>query len=678
MVIEEQRMEALERRMRRVERELGLDAASVAPPPQPAPPRPLTPPPPPPPMPKPVAEPARPPREVDLEQLLGGRVLAWVGGIAVVAGLALLLALGISQGWIGEGARTLMAAGLSLALLATGAWLQERRGQAQAARAAAAAGICGLFMTATVASAVYDLVPTVAGLALAFATGALATVLALRWSSPVVGALGIAGAVLAPVLVGATGTTTAIAFEAIAVASAVAVLLRARWNWLALTVFVLSAPQWLGWLFEARSVTGVIAVQCLFGALYVVSALGFELRVPTDRLRTSSTLVLALNALTLAVAGWVRLTDLGHHSLALMWLAFLAAAHLAAGLAARNSARITSDIGLVSLTLAILLADVAFALTVDGPVRTAGFAIGGVAFTMLARRRRGETDGLLANYGLGGHIAVSAIQALHDVTAATGGSADTATAVAGLVAVAAGCLVSARLAEQGNQAARVVLDGLGLAALAGIAALSLDGPALTIAWAAQAVALARIGARRDDPVARIACFVHLVGAALFALVDQAPPDGLVSGSGDLAATVVGAGAVAAAAALCALAVDHEDPARRVLALAVPGVALYAASIAVVTLSPAPLDGGAVQQGQLQLSALWSITGVAGLILGLRHGWRPVRLAAFGLLGLAAGKVFMYDLAALTSIYRVGSFLGLGLLLLVGALAYQRMRPEVTA
>ena len=103
----------------------------------------------------------------------------------------------------------------------------------------------------------------------------------------------------APVLVGATGTTTTIAFEAIAVASAVGVLLRARWDWLALTVFALSAPQWLGWLFHSHSVIGVVAVLCLFGALYVAAALGFELRMPSERLRASSTLVLALNALML-------------------------------------------------------------------------------------------------------------------------------------------------------------------------------------------------------------------------------------------------------------------------------------------------------------------------------------------------------------------------------------------
>jgi hypothetical protein len=426
-----------------------------------------------------------------------------------------------------------------------------------------------------------------------------------------------------------------------------------------LAVFVLSVPQWVAWLLEAHSHTEAIVVLCLFGALYVAAALGYELRVPAERLRPASLLLLALNALTIGLAGWYELRSPA-------WLVLLAAAHLAAGIAARRSRRLTSDVGLVCMTLAVLLADAAYVLTVDGPGRTAGFAAVGVAFATLARRRRGGNEGLVSQYGLGGHIAVAAIQALSDATQA--GAAPAATA--GLVAVAASCLISARLAEEGNEAARVALDALGLAALAGIALLTLEGPALTVAWAGEAVALARIGARRDDLVARIAAFVHLAAAGVLALVDQVPPDGLISGSDDLAAAVIGAGAVGVATLLSALSLRDGDPARRTLALAVPVIALYLASIVVVTFGPD-------LQGQLQLSALWSVIGVAGLIVGLRRGLREIRLAAFSLLGLAAGKVFLYDLAALTSVYRVGSFLALGLLLLVAALAYQRMRPEIT-
>ena len=201
--------------------------------------------------------------------------------------------------------------------------------------------------------------------------------------------------------------------------------------------------------------------------------------------------------------------------------------------------------------------------------------------------------------------------------------------------------------------------------------MTLDGAALAVAWSAQAVALAKIGARRDDLLAQAASIVLLILAGVYALGWLVPPGGLVDGAGDLGAAALGGGAVAGATALCALAMARNEPARRILALAAPVVALYVASILVVSLGPAA-------QGQLMLSALWALSGVLALIAGLRLRDRTVRMGAWGLLALAAGKVFMYDLAALTSVYRVGSFLALGLLLLTGALAYQRMRPALTA
>ena len=71
--------------------------------------------------------PRRPKPARDFEDFVGGSVLAWLGGFAVLAGLAFLLTMAISRGWLGEGARTLLAGGLSLGLLAVGVWLREHR-----------------------------------------------------------------------------------------------------------------------------------------------------------------------------------------------------------------------------------------------------------------------------------------------------------------------------------------------------------------------------------------------------------------------------------------------------------------------------------------------------------------------------------------------------------------------
>jgi uncharacterized membrane protein len=85
--------------------------------------------------------------------------------------------------------------------------------------------------------------------------------------------------------------------------------------------------------------------------------------------------------------------------------------------------------------------------------------------------------------------------------------------------------------------------------------------------------------------------------------------------------------------------------------------------------------GVRQLGQLLLSGLWALTGVTALVVGLRGDQRALRLGSLALLLVTVGKVFLYDLATLTSLYRVGSFIGLGLLLLLAAGVWQRMRPR---
>src|SRR5687768_15491051 len=57
-----------------------------------------------------VRRPARPALgPARLEELLGGRVLAWVGAIAFLTGIFFRLVIAVSRGWIGEAERTLTA-----------------------------------------------------------------------------------------------------------------------------------------------------------------------------------------------------------------------------------------------------------------------------------------------------------------------------------------------------------------------------------------------------------------------------------------------------------------------------------------------------------------------------------------------------------------------------------------
>jgi uncharacterized membrane protein len=112
----------------------------------------------------------------------------------------------------------------------------------------------------------------------------------------------------------------------------------------------------------------------------------------------------------------------------------------------------------------------------------------------------------------------------------------------------------------------------------------------------------------------------------------------------------------------------SDPDIRVALEAVAAiVALYLASVEVVTY--------AGEAGQTALSVLWAAAGVGTLAAGLIADRARVRQAALALLALTAGKVFIYDLASLDSMARVGSLVGMGLLLLAGGFFWQRVRPR---
>jgi uncharacterized membrane protein len=121
----------------------------------------------------------------------------------------------------------------SLALVAFGIWLYERRGQTQAALATVAAGIAALYASTAATTLHYHLLSPVLGLVIAGAVGALALVTAVRWDSEEIAGIGIVGALLAPVFVGCGTSTSSLVFMTIALLAAIGVVVYRRWAWLA-------------------------------------------------------------------------------------------------------------------------------------------------------------------------------------------------------------------------------------------------------------------------------------------------------------------------------------------------------------------------------------------------------------------------------------------------------------
>ncbi|CAA9479191.1 MAG: hypothetical protein AVDCRST_MAG85-553 [uncultured Solirubrobacteraceae bacterium] len=625
------------------------------------------------------ASPAAAPRP-GLEDLLAGRVLAWAGGLAVLVGIVLLFAVAVSRGWIGEGMRTLMGALGSFTLVVAGAWLHEHRGRTDAALAATAAGIAGLFATAVVASRHYELIPTSAGLLMALATGAAATWLAVRWETQGIAALGILGGLAAPVVIGVGeyGGTVAIVF--VATLSAAAVCVRFGWEWIAGAAFVITAGQWLAWLGSEPGTTEALACLVGFGAVNAAMAVGFELRRRADGVRPVAVLLLALNAFALAGSGWYVLGE------SVTWIAALGLVLVALGLALVRDERGSRAVGLLACALGTVLLDIAIGQVLNGLVLAFAWAAIAAAFAPLLARVRpgGLTEGAVGA-GLGAHLSLAlghalTVEAPPEAVASAGTASLEATAA--IAALAAVCFVSGRvLADRSPW--RIGLDTLGLAAVAYLAAMNLDGAALAAAFAAGAILLAEVARRTGDRVAPVAAGAFTALALGHALVFEARPDALVDGSPDLIAAAIALIAGALAAWRCAVMVgelrtrESEDalapPPWRELAaiswIAASLALLHLASISVVT------AGGGGPRAQTLLSVLWGAVGVTALIAGLLRDIGPLRTGALTLLLAALAKVFLYDLATLTPIARVASFIVLGLLLLLGAFAWQRIRPR---
>ncbi|HEY6732090.1 MAG TPA: DUF2339 domain-containing protein [Solirubrobacterales bacterium] len=524
---------------------------------------------------------------IEFERLFGGRVLAWIGAFATLLGIVFLLRSAVDSSWFTEEIRTLMAAFGSLALLVLGVWLHERKGQLEAARVAVAVAIPGLYATTVVATQTYDLIPPVIGLEAAALIGVIGVAIAVRWSSMLVGSVGILGALAAPMLTGTAGEGGSIAFVALALAAGVGVLLWQRWNWLALGAFAVSAPQLISWIYESGFIVFegetnpsepallVLAVLAGFWGLYAAAAFGYELRARgEEKLPVSSWLLLLCSSVFIFVAGCIVVGE--DSALALnAWIFGFAAAHL---------------------------------------------LLGGAAIRFGVHR---EIGSLLTAGG-------------------------------------------------------IALGSIGLAN-------AFDGPMLVAIWSAMATALAYMATQVDrGPAPALSnaqrllftAFGFLGLAIVHMLVVEAPPTAIVEGVDDLGSSLVAIVSCAGAAFACWYWGREIEPrAATVVGFVSAAGFVYLGSVSIIDVIGANVAGEAREIGQAWLSAFWTATGLGAVVWGMVRRSPSMRLGGLALLMVAIAKVWTYDLSELEELARALSFVALGLLLLAGAFAYQRFKPE---
>jgi uncharacterized membrane protein len=524
---------------------------------------------------------------IEFERLFGGRVFAWMGGLAVLLGVVFFLRSAVDSSWFTEEVRTLMGAVGSFLLLVFGVWLHERRGNLEVARALVAAAIPGLFATTVVATQTYDLISPLIGLEAAALIGVVGVFIAVRWSSMLVGSVGMLGALAAPMLTGTTSEGGSIAFVAVALAASVGVLLWQRWNWLALGAFLVSAPQLIAWVADSGFITFegevspsepvLLVLGVLFGfwVLYAAAAFGYELRSRSEeKLPVSSWLLLLSSSVLVVGAGCVVLDT--ESSLALnAWIFGFAGAHLLLGEIARRSG-IHREIG-----------------------------------------------SLLTGGGIG--------------------------------------LVSFGVAN------------------------AFDGPTVVAAWSALAAAFAFVATRADTtPSATLSnaerlwvlSLVFLGLGIAHVLFVEAPPAAIAQGVDDLGSSLVAIACCGAASVACwYFGREIEPSTATVVGFLGSASFVYLGSVAIIDAIGVSDAGNAGEVGQAWMSAFWAATGLGAIVFGMVRRAPNVRLGGLALLAITIVKVWTYDLSELEDIARAISFIGLGLLLLAGAFAYQQFKPS---
>ncbi len=192
----------------------------------------------------------------------------------------------------------------------------------------------------------------------------------------------------------------------------------------------------------------------------------------------------------------------------------------------------------------------------------------------------------------------------------------------------------------------------------------------------------RIAERLDRPMLHVAWRIQgalaLSGGLLMILLNPAALD-LPVGSLPLLDWLLPAyllPALLAAAALREKATEAPANLRTVLAgyAVVAGFVWFTLQVRhLFNPGPIGLPAVPVRDGELWAwSGAWLAYGVAVMAIGIRTKARRLRLTALGIVALAGAKVFLVDMSGLVGLWRVLSFLGLGLVLIGLGAVYRRL------
>ena len=658
--------------------ELLAEAVAVAAPPPPV----LAASPPPPP---PVPEPGPRSAAGNLEQRIGARWATWVGIVAILFGVSFFLKWSFDNNLIGPSGRVILGCLAGAALLVAGVLLRHRRDVPLLSEGLAGGGLGILYLSLFAAHALYGLLgsgPTFACMFGVTLAGAAVAVFSQREATAV---LTVLGGLLTPVLLRVPQPDERRLLAYLVVLDLL-VLLIARFR----TWPTLNRLAWLG----TAALLATLALELPPGPhplarLLLLTALwAIFLAAPIWRERAEGrrgreldlALIVANAAAYFALAYWTL--DAWEPRLEVPLALALAVVYRV--VAADYARRVPDDAGTVVVHegLAWTSLTIAVPLALDGQWVTLGWAVEGLALIWAASRLTtplAPVGGLLAltlavaragwlDVGWGRiaqpvwnltylvHLLVVVVIAGAGVLASRarpeGLRGLARDGLRDMLWVGAAGLLAALLWREPTG---LWPAGLLIAELLVIALLAraLPAPVWTMATLlVGAVMLARVFVA-DDVLARDAAaslvsaplLVRILASVALALAGSAVADG--AGHPDLSLAMRRGLPGAAAALLLATLSLHWIRYQNELAL----VARRARDFAEVA--------RVEWRAQVGLSLLWTFYAASALAWGFVRGTPVVRYGALALFGLTVVKVFLVDLAAVSTVYRVVSFLLLG-------------------
>lgn len=336
-----------------------------------------------------IASPAAARSSTDVEAILGGKWLYYVGILALVFAVAFFLKYAFDNDWIGPVARVGIGILIGGAMFPLSDWLWHRSYR-YFSEGITALGVATLYLSIWSGWHYYDLFSQPAAFALMIVITGLAATVALGRNSERIAVLALVGGALTPLLL-STGENAEVAlftYLLILGAAMLAISWIKSWEWPPPLLFAATLIYFWGWyanFYERYELETTLVFAGIFFALYASLPAVRSLR--QGELSSAEIAVVLANALQFLVALRMMLWPDDHWWLALAVLV-LAAAHTVASRALPATGKNVRLARAIYAGLALMFATVAVPILLDGKWITIAWAIEGAALVWSGLRVR--------------------------------------------------------------------------------------------------------------------------------------------------------------------------------------------------------------------------------------------------------------------------------------------------